>query len=70
MDKDAKIIIERIKVLFKRIPNTKYTISVVNDIYDKQYNFFFEIQKRNENHKNRLENGKNVGLEMLICCKR
>lgn len=70
MDKDAKIIIERIKVLFKRIPNTEYTISVVNDIYDKQYNFFFEIQKRNENHKNRLENGKNVGLKMLICCKR
>lgn len=48
MDKDAKIIIDRIKVLFKRIPNTKYTISVVNDIYDHQYNFFFEIQKRNE----------------------
>jgi hypothetical protein len=35
MDKDANIIIDIIKVLFKRIPNTKYTISVVNDIYDK-----------------------------------
>lgn len=46
MDKDTKIIIERIKVLFKRIPNTKYTINVANNIYDKQYNFFFEIQKR------------------------
>lgn len=48
MNKDAKIIVERIRVLFKRIPNTKYTINVVNGIYDHQYNFFFEIQKRNE----------------------
>lgn len=46
MNKDAKIIIERVKVLFKRIPNTKYTINVANDIYDKQYNFFLESQKR------------------------
>ncbi|KAF0343792.1 acetyl-CoA carboxylase [Pediococcus acidilactici] len=48
MNKDAKIIIERVKVLFKRIPNTKYTINVANDIYDKQYNFFLESQKKGQ----------------------
>lgn len=66
MDKDTKIIIERIKVLFKRILNTKYTSNVVNDIYDKQYNFFFEIQKRNERMKSlQLHSVKNYDIENL-----
>lgn len=66
MNKDTKIIIGRIKVLFKRILNTKYTINVVNDIYDKQYNFFFEIQKRNERMKSLpLHSVKNYDIENL-----
>lgn len=66
MNEDTKIIIGRIKVLFKRIPNTKYTINVVNDIYDKQYNFFFEIQKRNERMKSLpLHSVKNYDIENL-----
>ncbi|MCM6810307.1 acetyl-CoA carboxylase [Pediococcus pentosaceus] len=66
MNKDTKIIIGRIKVLFKRIPNTKYTINVVNDIYNKQYNFFFEIQKWNERMKSLpLHSVKNYDIENL-----
>lgn len=51
MNKDVKIILERIEEHFKRVPNTRYTVNVVNNVYDEQYNFFFVIQKRNERMK-------------------
>ncbi|EQE00520.1 hypothetical protein QAS_4095 [Clostridioides difficile CD9] len=66
MNRDAKIIIERIEEHFKRVPNTRYTVNVVNNIYDEQYNFFFEIQKINERMKSvPLHSVNNYDLENL-----
>lgn len=66
MSKDVKIILERIEEHFKRVPNTRYTVNVANNIYDEQYNFFFEIQKRNERMKSvPLHSVNNYDLENL-----
>lgn len=40
MNKDVKIIVSRIKLLFKRMNKTRYWLSVVNDPIDQQFNFF------------------------------
>ena len=47
----AKTIVERISMLFKPKAKTRYTISAVNDIYDKTYNFFFVSQKAYQREK-------------------
>ena len=41
----AHQIAERVWPLFKRLPKTIYHILVVNDHYDDQFNFFFEIYR-------------------------
>ncbi|MBS0937863.1 acetyl-CoA carboxylase [Lactiplantibacillus plantarum] len=41
MNKDVKIIVSRIKLLFKRMNKTRYWLSVINDPIDQQFNFFF-----------------------------
>lgn len=43
MNKEVKLIMERINKLFTRAPHTRYRINVANNVYEKQYNFFFEI---------------------------
>lgn len=47
----AKTIVERIGMLFKPKANSRYTISAVNDVYDKTYNFFFVSQKAYKREK-------------------
>ena len=47
----AKTIVERIGMMFKPKANTRYTISAVNDIYDKTFNFFFVSQKAHQREK-------------------
>jgi len=47
----AKLIAERAAPLFTRKRNTFYWFTVVNDIYDHQYNFFFNIHPRGHRHK-------------------
>lgn len=44
-EQTAKIITERLGMMFKPKPHTRYTISAVDDPYDQTYNFFFESQK-------------------------
>lgn len=46
MEKDTEIIMERINPLFKRLYQTRYGITVADDIYDKRYNFFFWSQRK------------------------
>lgn len=46
MNKDVKIILERIQEHFKRVPNTIYKINVVDDRFDKCYNFFYLHRKK------------------------
>ena len=41
----AHQIAEQVWPLFKRLPKTIYHILVVNDHYDDQFNFFFEIYR-------------------------
>ncbi len=41
MNNEADLILERIEPLFKRLPRTQYHLQCTDDIYDKQYNFFF-----------------------------
>ncbi|AQW20649.1 acetyl-CoA carboxylase [Lentilactobacillus curieae] len=45
MNRDVKLILERINPLFKRISHTRYWIRIVNDHYDNQFNFFFHSQR-------------------------
>jgi hypothetical protein len=48
MNDDLKIILERIELNFKRRPQTEYYLQVVNDTYDRTYNFFINIQPKNK----------------------
>lgn len=48
MEKDSKIIIDRIKPLFKQISRTRYYLMVSNNIYGKKINFFFQSQRAYE----------------------
>lgn len=48
MNKDFQIIIDRIEQNFKRRYATLYWLQVVNDTYDQTYNFFINIQPRNQ----------------------
>ncbi len=41
MNNDLKLIEERITMLFKRRSKTRYWLQVVDDPYDRTYNFFF-----------------------------
>lgn len=45
---DIKIILSRINMLFKRMPNTRYSINIVNDKFDDEYNLFFEKSPRKQ----------------------
>ncbi len=42
----TKIIVQRLQSHFKRLPHTRYCMVVVNNGYDRQYNFFIEISHR------------------------
>lgn len=40
MNKDLKIITERMIILFKRQSRTRYWLIIANDSYDQTYNVF------------------------------
>lgn len=66
MNKDVKIILERIHENFKRVPNTIYKINVVDDRFDKCYNFFIYIEKRGKRpHSIPLRTIKNYNMDYL-----
>ena len=46
MNKDLRIILERIRQNFTRKRDTEYYLQVVNDYYDQTYNFFINIRPR------------------------
>ncbi|MFC6177416.1 acetyl-CoA carboxylase [Companilactobacillus huachuanensis] len=48
MNKDLRIILERISQSFTRRRDTQYYLQVVNDCYDCTYNFFINIRPRGE----------------------
>ncbi|ANK59793.1 hypothetical protein [Loigolactobacillus backii] len=50
-EQEAKLIFERATKLFKRISRTRYWITIVDDKFDKQYNFFFNSQRKNESSR-------------------
>lgn len=55
MNNDAKLIVQRANELFKRLPRTQYHLQCTDDIYDKQYNFFFiTIPKGKRTHSDPL----------------
>lgn len=70
MEKDTKIIMERMKPLFKRLYQTRYGIVVADDSWDKRYNFFFWSQKKGQWQRSiplhSLENYDLVYLEKII----
>ncbi|MHA8111376.1 hypothetical protein ACYATP_07850 [Lactobacillaceae bacterium Melli_B4] len=41
----AQLIEQRFQPWFKRMPNTRYRLIVVNDQYDHCYNFYLEIKR-------------------------
>ncbi|MFZ2352299.1 acetyl-CoA carboxylase [Paucilactobacillus nenjiangensis] len=43
VEEDSEIILTRLKVLFKPKSQHRYHIDVVNNIYGKSYNFFFDV---------------------------
>ncbi len=51
LNTDTKLILERANALFARHRNTHYWITVVNDIYDHQFNVFFNIVPRGKRHR-------------------
>ena len=66
MNKDVKIILKRIQQHFKRVPNTIHKINVVDDRFDKWYNFFIYIEKRrNRPHSIPLRTIKNYDINYL-----
>lgn len=66
MNKDVKIILKRIQQHFKRVPNTIYKINVVDDRFDKCYNFFIYIEKRGKRqHSIPLRTIKNYDIDYL-----
>ena len=48
MTNDLKIIMERLTPLFKRRRKTRYWISLVNQTYTPAFNFFFNIQPKDQ----------------------
>jgi hypothetical protein len=66
MNKDLEIIEGRASKLFKKLPQTIYRINIVNDKFDKTYNFFMEIMPRIKRIKSMpLHTVKNHDLEYL-----
>lgn len=51
MNKDLKLIEERLSILFKRRSKTRYWLQVVDDPYDQTYNFFFNSQRKWQRQK-------------------
>jgi len=45
MEKDTRIIIDRIKPLFKQMSKTRYYLMVSNNTFGKKINFFFQTQR-------------------------
>ncbi len=68
MNKDVKIILERIHENFKRVPNTIYKINVVDDKFDKTYNFLFTLP-REENGRT-LSRCERLKITTWIICKK
>lgn len=48
MNDDLRLILERIEQYFTRCYQTRYWLQVVNDQYDKTYNFFINIQPKGQ----------------------
>ncbi|MQS76294.1 acetyl-CoA carboxylase [Lactobacillus halodurans] len=46
MNKDFQIIMERIKANFTRKRDTRYWLQIVNDPFDRTFNFFINTQYR------------------------
>ena len=46
MNRDQKLIQERLAILFKRKSKTRYWLQVVDDPYDHTFNFFFNSQRK------------------------
>ena len=51
MTKDVKTIMERLTPLFKRRRNTRYWLSLVNQTYTSAFNFFFNIQPKDQRQR-------------------
>ncbi|MYV05243.1 acetyl-CoA carboxylase [Furfurilactobacillus milii] len=51
MNKDLDLICQRIDELFLRQYNTRYWLQIVDDPYDKTYNFFFDSLKKAHREK-------------------
>lgn len=42
----ARIILKRLAQYFKRVPHTEYCIVIVDDSFDRSFNFFIDIKRR------------------------
>ncbi|HBF73808.1 MAG TPA: acetyl-CoA carboxylase [Lactobacillus sp.] len=51
MNKDLKLITERLDAGFKRLPQVRYQVQITDDPYDKTYNFFLNYQHRGQRLK-------------------
>ena len=63
---DIKIILSRVEMLFKRIPNMRYSINIVNDRFDNEYNLFFEkVPRKQRPHSMPIHTLEKYDLEYL-----
>ncbi|MFC6181577.1 acetyl-CoA carboxylase [Lactiplantibacillus daowaiensis] len=46
MNKDVKVINDRLQPRFKRVSQTRYWLQVADDHYGQTYNFFFNYQRK------------------------
>jgi len=51
MNNDLKILLARIKILFKLQYQTRYWLTVVDDHFDHTYNFFFHSQRKHQRER-------------------
>ncbi|WP_054675588.1 hypothetical protein [Lacticaseibacillus sharpeae] len=51
LSKYSQVIYARAQELFTKHRNTRYWLTVVNERYDQQFNFFFNIVPRGQRHK-------------------
>ncbi|AUV74121.1 acetyl-CoA carboxylase (plasmid) [Lactiplantibacillus plantarum subsp. plantarum] len=66
MNKDMKVTIARIDLLFKRLNRTRYWLSIVNDKIDEQYNIFFYSEHSGKRTRSTpLHSIRNYELEYL-----
>jgi len=66
MNDDLKILLERIRGLFKLQYRTRYWVMLVDDHFDKTYNFFFHYQRKQQRERSiPLHAVKTYNLEYL-----